>query len=108
MLNYLQEIKTNYLEWNIMIANEASTGLYYTQIHNRTALAKKVKGKKECEERVERNEIVLGQMRKTLRELRDIEKLNYQWANGMNERVGQLEGMLSRMKSQKEEKRQEE
>jgi hypothetical protein len=21
MLNYLQEIKTNYLEWNIMIAN---------------------------------------------------------------------------------------
>lgn len=108
MLNYLQEIKTNYLEWNIMIANEASTGLYYTQIHNRTALAKKIKGKKECEERVERNEIVLGQMRKTLRELKDIEKLNYQWANGMNERVGQLGAMLSKMKSQKEEKKQEE
>lgn len=43
MLNYLQEMKTNYLEWNIMIANEASTGLYFSQIHNRTCLLKKAK-----------------------------------------------------------------
>jgi isocitrate/isopropylmalate dehydrogenase len=87
MLNYLQEIKTNYLEWNIMIANEASTGLYYTQIHNKTAILKKLKGKKESEEKQERFAIVLAQMRKTLKELQSMEKLNYQWTNNMNIRV---------------------
>jgi hypothetical protein len=87
MLNYLQEIKTNYLEWNIMIANEASTGLYYTQIHNKTAIIKKLKGKKESEEKQERLAIVLAQMRKTLKELQSMEKLNYQWTNNMNIRV---------------------
>jgi hypothetical protein len=104
MLNYLQEIKTNYLEWNIMIANEASTGLYYTQVHNKTAIAKKVRAKRDSEEKQERFGIVLGQMRKTLKELNSIEKLNYQWTNSMNERVGKLAEMMEKTKQEREVK----
>jgi hypothetical protein len=80
-------VKTNYLEWNIMIANEASTGLYYTQIHNKTALGKHIRGRRESQDKQERLAIVLQQMRKTLKELQAIEKLNYQWTNTMSERV---------------------
>jgi hypothetical protein len=35
-------------------------------------------------------------MRKTLRELQAIEKLNYQWTNSMNERVQALAQLQSR------------
>lgn len=90
MLNYLQEIKTNYLEWNIMIANEASTGLYYTQIHNKTAIIKRIKTAKDSQDKQERLAIVLQQMRKTLKELQAIEQLNYQWTNSINQKVQRL------------------
>lgn len=73
-----------------MIANEASTGLYYTQIHNKTAIFKKIKANKESHEKKDKLEIVLGQMRKTLKELQSIEKLNYQWTNNMNDRMHKL------------------
>ncbi len=66
MLNYLQQIKTNYLQWNIMIANQASTGLYYTQVHNKTSCLKQVKNIKESQQRQEKYSIVLDQMKKTL------------------------------------------
>lgn len=50
-----------------MIANEASTGLYFSQIHNRTCLLKKAKVERESEERIAKNEIVLEQMQKTVK-----------------------------------------
>jgi hypothetical protein len=90
MLSLLQEVKTNYLEWNIMIANEASTGLYYTQLHFKNALAKHLRARKEAQPKQERLPVVLQQMRKTLQELQGIEKLNYQWANSVSERVNAL------------------
>lgn len=92
MLSLLQEIKTNYLEWNIMIANEASTGLYYTQLHFKNALGRYIRVRRETQGRQEKMQVVLGQMRKTLQELKGIEKLNYQWANSMSERVNALGG----------------
>jgi hypothetical protein len=50
-----------------MIANEASTGLYFSQIHNRACLLKKAKVEKEIEERIAKNEIILEQMQKTVK-----------------------------------------
>lgn len=46
MLTNMQEIKTNFLEWNILIANEASTGLYYAQLHNKSSAIKKARAAK--------------------------------------------------------------
>lgn len=47
MLGNMQEIKTNYLEWTIMIANEASTGLYFAQLHNKNCALKKARALRE-------------------------------------------------------------
>lgn len=47
MLANMQEIKTNYLEWTIMIANEASTGLYFAQLHNKNSALKKARALRE-------------------------------------------------------------
>ena len=77
----MQEIKTNYLEWNIMIANEASTGLYFAQLHNKTCALKKARNSKDNEGKLQKNQIVLEQMQKTLKELKSIEKLNKEWTN---------------------------
>lgn len=79
-----------------MIANEASTGLYFTQAHHKTALLKHLRARRDSQEKQERLSLTLTQMRKTLRELQAIEKLNYQWTNSMNERVQALAQLQSR------------
>ena len=58
------------MEWSIMIANEASTGLYYSQIHNKNTILKKIKEEKQTNSHLEKNDIVLDQMNKTLKELK--------------------------------------
>ena len=73
-----------------MIANEASTGLYFSQIHNRACLLKKAKVEKEIEERIAKNEIILEQMQKTVKQLRTIARLNKDWANNMSVKVHRL------------------
>ena len=42
---------------------------------------------KENEGRLGKNQIVLEQMQKTVKELRNIEKLNKEWANEMSRKV---------------------
>ena len=63
----MQEIKTSFLEWNIMIANEASTGLYFSQLHNKSCALKKARAVKENEGRLDKNQVVLEQMHKTVK-----------------------------------------
>jgi hypothetical protein len=46
-MGMLQNAKANYMSWNILIANEASTGLYYCQVHNRNLCLKKIKANEE-------------------------------------------------------------
>lgn len=87
MLVNMQEIKTNFLEWNILIANEASTGLYYSQLHSKSSAIKKARASKEAEDRLKKNQIVLEQMHKTVKELKNIDKLNREWTNDMSRKV---------------------
>ena len=56
---------------------------------------KKVKALREGEERRNKKEICLGQMERTLKELKDIEKLNYSWANSINQKVEQVSIILA-------------
>lgn len=64
-----------------MIANEASTGLYFTQLHNKSSALKKTRAAKEHQTRMNKNQIVIEQMEKTLKELKSIDNLNKEWAN---------------------------
>ena len=91
MLANMQEIKTSFLEWNIMIANEASTGLYYAQLHNKSCALKKARAEKENLGQLEKNQIVYEQMLKTIKELKSIEKLNKEWTNEMTRKVEKLD-----------------
>lgn len=50
------------MNWNILIANEASTGLYYSQTHNRNICLKKIKGNKELVKNLDKNKIKLAQL----------------------------------------------
>ena len=56
---------------------------------------KKVKALREGEERRNKKEICLGQMERTIKELKDIEKLNYSWANSINQKVEQVSIILA-------------
>ena len=96
MLSYMQEIKTNYLEWNIMIANEASTGLYYAQLHNKSCALKKIRALKDREDKISKHEIVLEQMHRTIKELKSIDRLNKEWANDMNRKVEKLGSIVAK------------
>lgn len=92
----MQEIKTNYLEWNIMIANEASTGLYFAQLHNKNCVQKKIKALKERSDKINKHEIVIDQMQRTIKELKSIDKLNKEWANDMNRKVEKLGNIIKK------------
>jgi hypothetical protein len=58
-------MKSNYMNWNILIANEASTGLYYSQIHNRNICLKKIKGNKEIKKYLDKNKMKLNFIKNT-------------------------------------------
>ena len=58
----LHSAKSNYLNWNILIANEASTGLYYSQMHNRNICSRKIKSIDQLSEQLNHNKIKLSQI----------------------------------------------
>lgn len=62
-------MKSNYMNWNILIANEASTGLYYSQLHNRNICLRKIKGNKELKKQLEKNKLKLAHIKDTASEL---------------------------------------
>ena len=70
MLNILQNAKSNYMSWNILIANEASTGLYFSQTHNRSICLRKIKENNQLKKQLENHKMKLGHMAKTKNELK--------------------------------------
>lgn len=75
------------MEWNIMVANEASTGLYYSQAHNKSCILKKIKSNRQGSSRISKNKILLEQMLRTIKELNNIASLNSDWTFNMNMKV---------------------
>ena len=65
-------MKSNYMNWNILIANEASTGLYYSQLHNRNICLRKIKGNKELKKQLEKNKLKLSHIKDTAKDLNEI------------------------------------
>ena len=63
---------------------------------------KKARIVKENEGRLGKNQIVLEQMQKTVKELRNIEKLNKEWANEMSRKVYKLSSTLKQEQIKKE------
>lgn len=61
----LQSAKMNYITANIIIANEASTGLYYSQTHNRGICLRKIKENRELRKQVDENRMKLQYVKKT-------------------------------------------
>jgi hypothetical protein len=90
ILSHLQKIKSNYMTWSILIANEASTGLYYSQLHNHGACLKKANLEKEFEVNRERHGIVLEQMKKTDLELKEVGKLSDKWVASVSQELEQI------------------
>ena len=77
-------MKTNYLKWNIYIANEASTGLFYSQTHNRNVILRKIDANKGFAKRMEDLRILEGQVRKTVEEVREINSLSGKWVGNIS------------------------
>ncbi len=94
MLLDLQKIKNGYLTWNILIANEASTGLYHCQTHNRNLALKKIASNKQHLGHQEQNVILRDQMKKTHEELSDVSQLSNNWVKNMNEKLDKLSESL--------------
>jgi hypothetical protein len=84
VLNLLQGIKANYMNWNILIANEASTGLYFSQLHNRNICLRKIKGNKEIKKQLDKNNMKLQFVKDTVKEIREISQLTDKWASSVN------------------------
>jgi DNA polymerase III epsilon subunit-like protein len=83
-----------------MIANEASTGLYFAQLHNKTCALKKARASKDNAQRLHKHQIVLEQMQKTVKELKDIDSLNGKWAHEMSRKVQLLGSSLEQKDNQ--------
>ena len=76
--------------------------MYFAQLHNKSCALKKARIVKENEGRLGKNQIVLEQMQKTVKELRNIEKLNKEWANEMSRKVYKLSSTLKQEQIKKE------
>lgn len=72
------------MNWNILIANEASTGLYFSQVHNKNICLKKVKGNKELRRQMDRTKVKLGYIREMQREVAEIGALGGKWMGNVN------------------------
>jgi len=70
VLGILQSMKGNYMNWNILIANEASTGLYFSQLHNRNICLRKIKGNEEMKKQLDKNKMKLQHIQDTATEIK--------------------------------------
>jgi hypothetical protein len=84
VLNLLQSMKASYISWSLLIANEASTGLYFSQLHNRNICLRKIKNNKEIKKQLGKNTMKLRFVKDVAQEIREISQLTDQWASTVN------------------------
>lgn len=77
-------MKASYMNWNILIANEASTGLYYSQLHNRNICLRKIKGNKDIKKHLDKNKMKLSHIKDTAEEIKEISQLTEKWSTSVN------------------------
>lgn len=94
------------MQWSILIANEASTGLYFTQTHNKNSVLRKFQTQKQAEKNIEKAKIVVEQMSKTRTELAQIIELNRRWMKNMDESVTVFENRVDQILAAKHLKKE--
>lgn len=91
-------MKSNYMNWNILIANEASTGLYYSQLHNRNICLKKIKGNKDIRRQTDKNRLKLEHIHETAKEIKEISSLAGPWMTSVNRELEEINEYLKTQK----------